>query len=183
VTQILKAIAFWVLIVLCGVLLWKVVQTGGLGAKVPEITFSTFMQSVDRGEIYEVTISGTEVYGKYKTAFGGFRTTIPANYPELFDHLRDRGVTISIKENSTGWQNILLNLSPLILFAALWFVMVRGIQRSVRKKDRFTYEAVTAADLPKALEKANEMSREGWRAVSISVGNSSSSPVVVLMER
>ena len=182
--QVIKTVAFWVLIVISGVLLWKVVQTGGSGGKVPEIAFSTFMQSVDRSDIVEVVISGTDVYGKYKNGNSGFRTIIPANYPAIFDHLREHNASIVVRETATNtWPNYLLNMSPLILFAALWFVMIRGMQRANRKKVRFTYEAVTAPDIPKALEKANEMSREGWRAVSISAGNSSSTMVVVLMEK
>jgi cell division protease FtsH len=126
VNQVIKTIAFWLLIVLSGVLLWKVVQTGGSGGKVPEIAFSDFMQSVDRGDVADVTVSGTDVYGKYRTA-SGFRTTIPANYPAIFDHLRDHNVTIVVNETGTNsWPNYLLNMSPLILFGALWFVMIRG---------------------------------------------------------
>jgi hypothetical protein len=141
------------------------------------------MQSVDRGDVAVVTFAGTDVHGKYKTGQNGFHTTVPANYSGILDDLRRHGVTITIRENSINWPNYLLNLSPLILFGALWFVMIRGMQRANRKKVRLTYEAVTAPDIPKALEKANEMSRQGWRAVSISVGSSSSSPVVVLMEK
>ena len=183
--QTIRAIAVWVLIVLSGVLMWKVVQSGGAGAKVPEISFSNFMQSVDRGDVAEVVIRGTaDVAGKFKNGNSGFHTTIPSNYPAIFDHLRDHNVTVMVRETGTNnWPNYLLNLSPLILFGALWFVMIRGIQRSSRKKVKHTYEAVSAADVPKALEKANELSQEGWRAVSISFVDSPSSKVVVLMEK
>jgi cell division protease FtsH len=183
VNQIIKAIAFWVLIVISVVLMWKVVQSP-TNPNEQEVTFSEFMQSVDHGDIAEIAIAGTNVRGRYKNTKGSFHTTIPANYPGIFDRLHDQGVTVRVSDNSPNtWPNYLLNISPLILFGALWFVMIRGMQRTNRRKFRFSYQAVTAPDIPTALEKANEMSREGWRAVSISAGNSPSSTVVVLMEK
>jgi len=44
-----KTVAFWLVILLSGVLLWQVVKAGGSGAKEATIPFSKFMQDVDRG--------------------------------------------------------------------------------------------------------------------------------------
>ena len=129
-----KTVAFWLLIVLSGVLLWKVVQTGGAGQKDQEITFSTFMNSVDKGDIADVTISGSEVRGKFRSGSGGFHSTAPANYPDMIKALRDKGVNISVRDTSgNSWPMYLLNLSPLILFGALWFVMIRQMQTGGNK--------------------------------------------------
>ena len=126
--------AFWLVILLSGVLLWKVVQAGGAGAKESPVTFSQFMQDVDHGDVSDVTMIGTEVHGKYKSGKGAFQTTVPANYPDMIKDLRDKGVNISVKDNSgNGWPTYLLNLSPLILFAALWFVMIRQMQTGGNK--------------------------------------------------
>jgi cell division protease FtsH len=182
VNHAIKTVAFWLLIVLSGVLMWKVVQSPA-NPNEQEITFSEFMKSVDRGDVAEVAIAGTNLRGKYKNDKVSFHTTVPANYPGIFDRLHDQGVKVRVSDSSPNtWPNYLLNISPLILFGALWFVVLRGIQRTNRRKVRFTYEAVTAPDLPRALEKANEMSREGWRAVCVSAGNSSSATVIVLIQ-
>jgi len=134
VNSTVKTVAFWLLIVLSGVLLWKVVQTGGAGAKDSEISFSMFMNSVDKGDIGEVTISGSEVRGKFRSGQGGFHTTAPANYPDMIKALRDKGVNISVRDTSgNSWPMYLLNLSPLILFGALWFVMIRQMQTGGNK--------------------------------------------------
>ena len=126
--------AFWLVILLSGVLLWKVVQAGGAGAKESPVSFSQFMQDVDHGDVSDVTMIGTEVHGKYKSGKGAFQTTVPANYPDMIKDLRDKGVNISVKDNSgNGWPTYLLNLSPLILFAALWFVMIRQMQTGGNK--------------------------------------------------
>jgi cell division protease FtsH len=134
VNSTVKTVAFWLVILLSGVLLWKVVQAGGAGAKEQQVSFSQFMQDVDHGDVSDVTMIGTEVHGKYKSGKGAFQTTVPANYPDMIKDLRDKGVNISVKDNSgNGWPTYLLNLSPLILFAALWFVMIRQMQTGGNK--------------------------------------------------
>ena len=61
-----KTVAFWLVILLSGVLLWQVVKAGGSANKESEITFSKFLQDVDRGDVNDVTIVGTsEVHGRY----------------------------------------------------------------------------------------------------------------------
>jgi cell division protease FtsH len=134
VNSTVKTVAFWLVILLSGVLLWKVVQAGSSGAKETPVTFSKFMQDVDHGDVNEVTMIGTEVHGKYKSGNAGFQTTVPSNYPDMIKDLRDKGVNITVKDNSgNGWPTYLLNLSPLILFAALWFVMIRQMQTGGNK--------------------------------------------------
>jgi cell division protease FtsH len=134
VNSTVKTVAFWLVILLSGVLLWQVVKAGGAGAKESEITFSKFMGDVDHGDVNEVTIVGTEVHGKYKSGNAPFHTNVPANYPDMIKDLRDKGVNITVKDNSgNGWPTYLLNLSPLILFAALWFVMIRQMQTGGNK--------------------------------------------------
>src|SRR5262249_23597631 len=130
-----KTVAFWLVILLSGVLLWQVVKAGGSGNKESEISFSKFLQDVDRGDVNEVTIIGTsEVHGKYKSGGAGFHTYAYANYPEMIKNLRDKGVNINVKDNSgSGWPTYLLTLSPLILFAAFWFLMIRQMQTAGNK--------------------------------------------------
>lgn len=124
-----KTVAFWLVILLSGVLLWKVVQAGGSGQKETEVPFSKFMVDVNHGDIQKVTISGTDVRGTYKSGAAGFHTIVPANFPDMYKDLNDKGVEVNLKDTSgSGWPTILLNLSPLILFAALWFVMIRQLQ-------------------------------------------------------
>jgi cell division protease FtsH len=129
VNSTVKTIVFWLVIVLSCVLLWQVVKAGGSGSKEREVSFSEFMSQVDQGNVAEVTILNTEVRGKYRNDKTGFRTTVPANYPDMIKMLRDKNVLISVKDGQSGnWPSWLLQLSPLILFAALWFIMIRQMQ-------------------------------------------------------
>jgi hypothetical protein len=129
VSHTIKTIVFWSVILLSAVLLWKVVQAGGSGQRDLEIPFSKFMEQVNHGDIQKLTISGTDVRGTFKSGGASFHTIIPAQFPDMYKDLNDKGVEVNLKDTSgTGWPAILLNLSPLILFAALWFVMIRQMQ-------------------------------------------------------
>ena len=75
-----KTIVFWLVIVLSAVLLWQVVKAGSSGPKEKTISFSEFLSDVDQAKVAEVTITGTEVRGKFKDdPKQGFNTTVPAN--------------------------------------------------------------------------------------------------------
>jgi cell division protease FtsH len=134
VNSTVKTVVFWLVIVLSGVLLWQVVKAGGNSTKEREINFSEFMSQVNSGNVADVTINGTEVRGKEKNDKATFHTTVPANYPDMFKTLQDKGVNITVKDVQSGsWPTWLLNLAPLILLAALWFIMIRQMQTGGNK--------------------------------------------------
>jgi cell division protease FtsH len=134
VNSTVKTVVFWLVIVLSLVLLWQVVKQGGNGAKDHEVKFSEFMSQVDQGNVADVTIIGMEVRGSYKNDKSNFHTTVPANYPDMIKTLRDKGVVITVKDVQSGsWPTWLLNLAPLILLGALWFIMIRQMQTGGNK--------------------------------------------------
>src|SRR4051812_7111848 len=91
------------------------------------------MSDVDQGKVKDVTLTGSEVKGK-TTDGGAFHTTAPANYPDMFKALRDKGVNITIRDQqSNSWPSWLLQMSPLILIGALWFIMIRQMQTGGNK--------------------------------------------------
>jgi len=134
VNSTVKTVVFWLVILISAVLLWQVVKAGSGGQKDKEVNFSQFMSDVDQGNVREITIIGMEVRGKYRNDNSGFHTTVPANYPDMIKMLRDKGVTINIRDISNGsWPTWLLNLAPLVLLAALWFFMIRQMQTGGNK--------------------------------------------------
>ena len=125
--QSVKNVVFWLVVVLSAILLWKVVRANDYG-KETEVTFSQFMQDVDQGSVSNVTLSGSEVHGRYNQGNAAFRTVAPANYSDMIRDLRAKGVSIAVRDTTSSGTNALLNLSPLLVFAALWFVMIRQIK-------------------------------------------------------
>ncbi len=129
-----KTVVFWLVIILSGILLWQVVRAGGSGTKEKDISFSQFLGDVDKGDVRDVTITGTEVKGHYAKDNSGFHTIVPANYPDMYKSLRDKGVNISVRDAQGGtWPTWLLNLAPLVLLGALWFIMIRQMQTGGNK--------------------------------------------------
>jgi cell division protease FtsH len=128
VNSTVKTILFWLVIVLSCVLLWQVVKANGNGAKDKPINFSEFMSQVNQGNVSDATLMGTEVQGKYRNDKTGFHTTVPANYPDMIKQLQDKGVNITVKDPQSNWPSWLFQILPLVLFGALWFIMIRQMQ-------------------------------------------------------
>ncbi len=134
-----KTIIFWVFIFACLVLLWQVFQKNTGGGKDTEIPFSQFMQDAQQGLVNDVTVlsgssASAEVHGHLKNDKSQFHTTIPANYPHAIDILTDKGAQITYKSSDgNSWLPILLNFSPVIIIAALWFFMLRQMQSGGNK--------------------------------------------------
>ncbi len=129
-----KTVVFWLVIVLSGLLLWQVVKTSNNGSKQKEINFSEFMSQVDQNNVADVTITGTDVTGHFRGEKNSFHTTVPPNYPDMYKTFRDKGVNTTVKDVSSGsWPSWLLNLAPLILLGALWFIMIRQMQTGGNK--------------------------------------------------
>jgi cell division protease FtsH len=128
-------VVFWLVIVLSAFLLWQVMKAGSAGQKEKEVNFSQFLSDIDQGNVKEVTITGMEVRGKYRNDGSPFHTTAPVNYPDIYKMLRDKGVTMNIRDMSSGsWPLQLLGTwAPLILLAALWFFMIRQMQTGGNK--------------------------------------------------
>jgi cell division protease FtsH len=135
VNSTVKTVVFWLVIVLSAFLLWQVMKAGSAGQKEKEVNFSQFLSDIDQGNVKEVTITGMEVRGKYRNDASPFHTTAPVNYPDIYKMLRDKGVTMNIRDMSSGsWPLQLLGTwAPLILLAALWFFMIRQMQTGGNK--------------------------------------------------
>jgi cell division protease FtsH len=134
VNSTVKTVVFWLVIVLSAFLLWQVVKNSSGGQKDKEINLSQFTADVNQGNVSEVTINGQEVRGKYKNDKSQFHVTIPANYPDVYKTLQDKGVQVNVRDISGGgWPSWLFNLAPIILLAALWFFMIRQMQTGGNK--------------------------------------------------
>jgi cell division protease FtsH len=128
-----KNIIFWVVMAVTALLIWAVVRSS-TADKVTDYTFTQFMTAVNKDEIHDVTITGTDVTGTFKKDNSHFRTTIPANYPDLYKALQDKNVNTTIKDNSGGsWMTWLANGLPMILILGLWIFIMRQMQSGGNK--------------------------------------------------
>jgi cell division protease FtsH len=127
-----KTAIFWVVIICGAVLLYAVVHNQK--AKVEQqISFTQFMDQINKGNVKYVSISGNEVRGQYKDE-SGLRTLIPTNFPDIYKQLNDKGVNVEIKEaNSSQWFSVLINAIPFVLLLAFWIFMMRQMQSGGNK--------------------------------------------------
>jgi cell division protease FtsH len=133
VNSTIKTVLFWAVIVVSAFLLWQVLKTGSNAQKEKEIGFSEFLTEVDQGNVHDATFIGQELKGKFKNDTT-FHTIVPANYPDMYKKLTDKGVPYSFKDISNGtWPSWILNLAPLVLLGALWFFMIRQMQTGGNK--------------------------------------------------
>jgi cell division protease FtsH len=133
VNSTVKTVIFWIFIVACLVLLWQVFQKNNGGGKEADIPFSRFLQDAQQGQVDDVTVLGSEVHGHLKDK-SQFHTNLPPNYPDAIKILIDKGVQVNVKSSEgSSWLPILLNFSPVIIIAALWFFMLRQMQSGGNK--------------------------------------------------
>ena len=128
-----KNIIFWVVMAVTALLIWAVVKNS-TGERVNDLTFSAFVSEVNKDSVREVTVVGTEVTGAFRKDNSKFRTTIPANYPDLYKTLTEKNISVTIKDSSgTSWVTWLANGLPMILLLGLWIFFMRQMQSGGNK--------------------------------------------------
>ena len=113
---------------------WRYVVTNMNPGHDQAISLTDMTNDAQSGNISEVTINGTEVTGKFKDGKETFHTTIPANYPDLYNNLIQHGVNVIQKDqNGTLWLNILFQIAPIAVILALFLFMMRQMQSGGNK--------------------------------------------------
>jgi len=130
VSAFYKNLALILLFVVVSVLIFNLFNPVNPSAVL--IPFSDVMDKIAKGEVNDVTIKGSEMFGNYKTG-KSFKTNLP-EYPDLVKDLREKGVKINAEPvKESAWYNFLVVWAPLILMA-LWFLFImRNMQMGGNK--------------------------------------------------
>jgi cell division protease FtsH len=124
--QLSKNLALWLVLALIFLFLFQVFskQQG----REPEVVFSDFLTSIERGEVQEVTIQGSNIQGRYQSG-ERFRTFAP-NDPDLVKTLREKRIKIAAKpeEESPWYLMLLFNWFPMLLLIGVWIFFMRQMQ-------------------------------------------------------
>jgi len=122
----------------CLVFVFQFVVKGSGTAHDSAISLSNLMDDADKGKVAEITVNGTEVTGKYRDSKEQFHTTIPANYPDMYKVLREKGVNITVKDqNNNAWFAILLQIAPFALILGIMIFFLRQMQSGGNKAMSF----------------------------------------------
>jgi cell division protease FtsH len=131
----IKNIVFWAAAGIIIILLWSLLQTPNIIKN--EVPFSQFLNEVEGNKVEEVTITGTQVKGKYQDATT-FKTVLPPQYNDLVKVLRDNKVNIIVKDaNRSPWFSYLFTWFPLILVVLFWVFFMRQMQSGGNKAMSF----------------------------------------------
>ncbi len=102
---------------------------------VEDLPYSSFMAKVRRGAVYEVTIAGDDITGRYRNKTY-FHTYIPYNDPYLMHTLINNRVKvfgIEKKEKGSFWSGVLNLLWILLPILILWSLFSRNVQGPANK--------------------------------------------------
>jgi cell division protease FtsH len=128
----------WVLMIgACCVMLWQFVGKNMGSTHEATPSYSAVLASAQSGKVRDVIIDSTTMTGTY-TDNSNFRTTIPANDPEMFSIFRANHVDITNKDqNSNYWVQMLVSIAPFALLLGLWFFLLRQMQSGGNKAMSF----------------------------------------------
>jgi cell division protease FtsH len=126
VNQFSRNVALWLVLGLMFLLLFNLFNKQQV--REPEVVFSDFVTSAEKGDVAEVTIQGNNIRGKYQDG-GRFKTYAPED-PELVKLLREKGVKIAAKpEEGDPWYVVLLvQWFPMLLLIGVWIFFMRQMQ-------------------------------------------------------
>jgi cell division protease FtsH len=139
----------WLLFAISMLLLWQVVASLSSGSGTSgacTLSYGTFYQHLQAGQVKDVTIQGDQATGTLKqpitcptntsTTTASFQTTIPTNDQTLLAQLdtqvRTTGLRYTVQSSSSSnvWLTVLINLLPWLLFGGLIFYFLRRAGRT-----------------------------------------------------
>jgi cell division protease FtsH len=132
-----KTLFLWMAIFVVVILLWQTFQGGKANRQ--ELSFTQFLEVVQKGKVAEVTIRGPQLTGKFR---GGaefnegeeFTTQLPPEYPDLVKDLRASNVEIKAEEpRENPLIAILFTWAPILLIVVLWILFMRQMQTGGNK--------------------------------------------------
>ncbi|MEA1965299.1 MAG: ATP-dependent zinc metalloprotease FtsH [Candidatus Aerophobetes bacterium] len=100
----------------------------GPAARETELSYTQFLGMVENRQIRRVVIKEDLISGKIDETTS-FRTVVP-NDPELIKILRENGVEIEVRQESSPWiTNLLGTLLPILIFIGIWVYIIKRMSR------------------------------------------------------
>ncbi len=122
----LKNLALWLVIGLIVVLVFNIFNQSQPMQR--ELIFSDFMSKVERNEVTEVTLKGSEIYGRLSDG-SNFRSYAPDDR-DMLPLLRKQGVKITAKpsDGQPWYMTFLISWLPMLVFLGIWIFFMRQMQ-------------------------------------------------------
>lgn len=163
-----KNLLFWTIIIIIMILLFNFFSRPR--PTTTERNYSDFISAVENNQVLEVETKGRSI--TWKDIQGRrFKTYAPED-PEIIKILREKKIVIHAKkeEDSTLWQNILIQWFPMIILIGVWIFFMRQVQigggkalsfgksrAKVLTKDQFKVTFNNVAGVEEAKEELQEI--------------------------
>ena len=136
-----RQLAFWVLVILLCVAGFRISQGSFMAPQRAEVSFTRFIQEVEKGNIQDLQIVERSVTGDLKVesshkvdgrdqTFKAFKANIVGDGAELpaLVWKTNPGVEIEVRSAGFSWAMLLLQWLPLILIFGAWMFVLRQMQ-------------------------------------------------------
>jgi len=132
----MKTVALWVVIALIGVMLFHLFNSQP-AKQASALSFSEFLQVLDKDQVKEVTIQGSDIKGVL-TDGKSFTTYAPED-PKLVERLTEKNVSITAKpkDESPWYLSALISWIPMLLLIGVWILFMRQMQSGGTKAMSF----------------------------------------------
>ncbi|MGR3491249.1 MAG: ATP-dependent zinc metalloprotease FtsH, partial [Shimia sp.] len=119
--------AFWIVLFLLLLALFRLFSGDTATQASQAITYSDFIERVERGDVSSVTLDGENV--RFQGSDGRTYTTIRPADAELTDELIARDVEVEARQQEQGvFQSLLFTLLPFLLLIGVWIYFMNRMQ-------------------------------------------------------
>jgi cell division protease FtsH len=136
-----RTMAFWALVVLLTLVAVRMYQGSFMNPQQADISYTRFVQEVDKGNIKKMQVLGKTVTGEFKAdanlrvngrdvPIRNFKTSILGDGTDIRDRVwaADPNVEIEVHEEGINWVSALLTWLPLIVIFGVWLFLIRQMQ-------------------------------------------------------
>ncbi len=122
-----RNIAFWVVLFLLILALFNLFSGTGGTLQSREISYSEFVNSVENGEVSQVTLDGEQV--RFRAGNGQDYVTIKPEDAEITQLLIDNNIPVKAEQQQqSGFQTFVISLLPFLLLIGVWIYFMNRMQ-------------------------------------------------------
>ncbi|MEM1264945.1 MAG: ATP-dependent zinc metalloprotease FtsH [Pseudomonadota bacterium] len=122
-----KNIAFWIILLILLMALFQVFSNTGANSSSSRLSYSEFLERVERGEVNRVTLDGENV--TFRTSDGNSYRTIQPRDSDLVATLRNNDVEIEAEpQEQSGLMATLSLWLPMLLLIGVWIFFMNRMQ-------------------------------------------------------
>ena len=122
-----RNIAFWVVLFLLILALFNLFSGGQGAMSSRSVTYSEFIEAVERGEVSRVELDGERI--QFRGEGGSTYSTIRPDGADLTDLLIANDVEVSARpQEQSGFQTVLMTFLPFLLLIGVWIYFMNRMQ-------------------------------------------------------